>query len=55
MEFDRFDLSMKDLATRSMVAWYNGSDPLYTILLHALTTTIDAPPYALASMTSFFA
>jgi hypothetical protein len=50
MEFDPFDLSWKDLATRSVIARYDSSGPLYTIPLSASATfSTDAPPYALAA------
>jgi hypothetical protein len=50
MEFDPFGLSVKDLATRSVIVRYNSSSPLYTIPLSASATFItDAPPYALAA------
>jgi hypothetical protein len=49
MEFDPFDLSMKDLATQSVITRYDSSGPLYTIPLSASATfSTDAPPYALA-------
>jgi hypothetical protein len=48
MEFEPFGLSMKDLATWSVIARYNSLGPLYTILPPTSTTSItDAPPYAL--------
>jgi hypothetical protein len=51
MEFDPFDLCVKDLATRSMITRYNSSGPLHTIPLSASATfSTDAPPYALAVM-----
>jgi hypothetical protein len=52
MEFDPFGLSVKDLATRSVIARYDSSGPLYTIPLSASATfSTDAPPYALAAAT----
>jgi hypothetical protein len=35
MEFDPFGLSVKDLATQSVITRYNSSGPLYTIPLSA--------------------
>jgi hypothetical protein len=50
MEFDPFGLSVKDLATQSVVTRYDSSGPLYTIPLSASATfSTDAPPYALAA------
>jgi hypothetical protein len=34
MEFDSFGLSMKDLATRRVLARYDNTGPLYTLPLH---------------------
>jgi hypothetical protein len=48
-EFDPYDLSVKELATRSVIATYNSSNPLYTISLPASATSfINAILYALA-------
>jgi hypothetical protein len=53
MEFDPFGLSVKDLATRSVIVRYNSSGLLYTIPLFVSATTItDAPLYALAAAAS---
>jgi hypothetical protein len=53
MEFDPFGLSLKDLATWSVIARYNSSGPLYTISLSVSSTFItDAPPYSLAAVAS---
>jgi hypothetical protein len=53
MEFDPFGLSVKYLATQSVIVRYDSSGPLYTILLSASATfSIDAPPYALAAAAS---
>jgi hypothetical protein len=50
MEFDPFGLSVKDMASRSVIARYNSLGPLDTIPLSASATfSIDAPPYALAA------
>jgi hypothetical protein len=49
MEFDPFGLSVKDLATWSVIVRYDSSGSLYTIPLSASATfSTDAPPYALA-------
>jgi hypothetical protein len=49
MEFDPFGLSVKYLATRSVIARYDSLGPLYTIPFSVLATfSTDAPPYALA-------
>jgi hypothetical protein len=51
MEFDLFGLSVKDLATDSVIVRHDSSGPLYTIPLSASATfSIDAPPYALAAV-----
>jgi hypothetical protein len=53
MEFDSFGLSVKYLATQSVIVRYNSSGPLYTIPLSASATfSTDAPPYALAAAAS---
>jgi hypothetical protein len=52
IEFDTFGLSLKDLATWSVITRYNSLGPLYTITLSmAATFSIDAPLYALATAT----
>jgi hypothetical protein len=48
MEFDPFDLSMKDLATRNVIVRSNGSGPVYT--LHLLTRI--STPQALTTLAS---
>jgi hypothetical protein len=53
MEFDPFGLSMKDLATRRVLARYDSNGPLYTLPLPTLpTTTPHVVPYALATTAS---
>jgi hypothetical protein len=53
IEFDPFGLSVKKLATRSVIARYDSSGPLYTIPLSVSATfSTDAPPYALAAAAS---
>jgi hypothetical protein len=53
MEFDPFGLSMKDLATRCVLARYNSTGPLYTLPLPTLpTTTSRVVSYALATAAS---
>jgi hypothetical protein len=55
IEFDSFGLSVKDLATQSVIMRYNRLGPLSTILLSALATSItDAPLYTLATVASTF-
>jgi hypothetical protein len=50
MEFDPFGLSVKDLATRSVIVRYDSLGPLYTIPLFASATfSTYAPPYDLAA------
>jgi hypothetical protein len=46
MEFDPFDISMKDLATKNVITKCNSSEPLYTVHLHST----HAPLGHLASM-----
>jgi hypothetical protein len=49
MEFDPLGLSVKDLATQSVIVRYDSIGPLYTIPLSVSATfSVDAPPYALA-------
>jgi hypothetical protein len=53
--FDSFGLSMKDLATRHVLARYDSTGPLYTLPLP--TSTIPTPravPYALATADTVF-
>jgi hypothetical protein len=53
MEFDPFGLSVKDLATQSVIVRSDSLGPLYTISLCASATfSADAPPYALAAAAS---
>jgi hypothetical protein len=53
MEFDPFGLSVKDLATRYVLARYNSTIPLYILPLPTLpTTTPRVVPYALATIAS---
>jgi hypothetical protein len=53
MEFDPFGLSVKDLATRSVIVRYDSLGPLYTIPLSASATfSTDAPSYSLAAVAS---
>jgi hypothetical protein len=54
MKFDPFGLSVKDLATRRVLARYDSTGPLYTLPLSTLpTTTPSVIPYALATNASF--
>jgi hypothetical protein len=54
MEFDPFGLSVKDLATRRVLARYDSTGPFYTLPLPTLpTTTPRVVPYALATTASF--
>jgi hypothetical protein len=53
MDFDPFGLSVKDLATRCMLARYDSTGPLYTLPLPTSTTpTPCAVPYALTTAAS---
>jgi hypothetical protein len=53
MEFDPFDLSVKDLAIRCVLARYDSTGPLYTLPLPTLPTiTPRVVPYALATTAS---
>jgi hypothetical protein len=52
MEFDPFCLSVKDLATRNLLAWCDSLGPLYTLRLPASPTSTFAPP-VLAAAASF--
>jgi hypothetical protein len=55
MEFDLFGLSMKDLATRRVLARYDSTGSLYTLPLPTSTTPNPcAIPYALVTA-AFFA
>jgi hypothetical protein len=54
MEFDPFGLSVKDFATRRVLAGYVSTGPLYTLPLPTLPiTTVRAIPYALATTASY--
>jgi hypothetical protein len=51
MEFDPFGLSVKDLATRTLLARCDSLGPLYTLRLPAPTTSTSAP-HVLAAVAS---
>jgi hypothetical protein len=51
MEFDLFGLSVKDLATRTLLARCDSPEPLYTLRLPASPTSTSAP-HVLAAATS---
>jgi hypothetical protein len=51
MEFDPFGLSVKDLATRTLLAWCDSPDPLYTLRLFASRTSTSAS-HVLAAVVS---
>ena len=44
MEFDPFGLSVKDLATKTLLARCDSPGPLYTLRLPASSTPTSAPP-----------
>jgi hypothetical protein len=44
MEFDPFGLSVKDLATRTLLARCDSPGPLYTLRLPASPTSASVPP-----------
>jgi hypothetical protein len=51
MEFDSFDLSVKDLSTRNMITRCNSSGPLYTMCLSSHPTPsppVSTPPALVA-------
>jgi hypothetical protein len=57
MEFDPFDLSVKDISTRNVIVRSNSTDPLYTLRLSGSTTpsvgamaALAATPHALAAV-----
>jgi hypothetical protein len=52
MEFDPFGLSVKDLATRRVLASYDSTGPLYTLPLPTLPTNLRVVLYALATTAS---
>jgi hypothetical protein len=50
MEFDPFDLSMKDLTTRNVIARSNSTSPLYTLRLPISTTSSRTSPCAMSTI-----
>jgi hypothetical protein len=52
MEFDPFGLSVKDLATRTLLARCDSPGPLYTLRLPASPTSTSAPPVLAATASS---
>jgi hypothetical protein len=52
MEFDPFGLSVKDLATRTLLARCDSPGPLYTLRLPASPTSTSAPPVLAAASSS---
>jgi hypothetical protein len=54
MEFDPYDLSVKDLSSQNVIARCNSSGPLYTMYLpsHSAPSPCDAPAAALAASVS---
>jgi hypothetical protein len=52
MEFNPFGLSVKDLATRTLLARCDSPEPLYTIRLPASPTSTSAPPVLAAAASS---
>jgi hypothetical protein len=54
MEFNPFDLSVKDLSTRNMITRCNSSEPLYTMCLpsHPTPSSPMSAPSALVASTS---
>jgi hypothetical protein len=54
MEFDRFDLSVKDFSTRNMITRCNSSGPLYTMCLpsHPIHSLHVSAPLPLVASTS---
>jgi hypothetical protein len=51
MEFDPFGLFVKDLATRTLLAWCDSSGPLYTLRLPA-SSSMTSASHALTAATS---
>jgi hypothetical protein len=51
MEFDHFDLSVKDLSTQNVITMCNSSRPLYNIRLPScsIPSSSAAPPFQLLS------
>jgi hypothetical protein len=52
MEFDPFGLSVKHLATRTLLAWCDSPGPLYTLRLPASPTSTSALPVLAAAASS---
>jgi hypothetical protein len=52
MEFDPFDLSMKDLTTKNVTTRCNTSGPLYTIRLPTTRASQASTYYALTTATT---
>jgi hypothetical protein len=52
MEFDLFGLSVKDLATRTLLAQCDSLGPLYTLRLPASTTSTSVPHVLAATASS---
>jgi hypothetical protein len=50
MEFDPFDLSMKDLTIRNMIARSNSTVPLYTLHLPSFTASSRTSPCAMSTI-----
>jgi hypothetical protein len=50
MEFDPFDLSMKHLTTRNVIARSNSTGPLYTLHLPSSTTSSRTSPCAMSAV-----
>jgi hypothetical protein len=54
MEFDLFDLSVKDLTTKNVIVMSNSTDPLYTMCLHGSLTPSSSAVAALAAVPHTF-
>jgi hypothetical protein len=50
MEFDPFDLSVKDLTTRNVIARSNSTGPLYTLRLPSFTASSRTSPCAMSTI-----
>jgi hypothetical protein len=50
MEFDPFDLSVKDLTTRNVIARSNSTDPLYMLRLPSSTASSLTSPCAMPTI-----
>jgi hypothetical protein len=50
MEFDPFNLSMKDLTTRNVIARSNSTGPLYTLRLPSSTASSRTSPCAMSTI-----